>query len=254
MKMVDEKVRSEKMYRVGYLPGIEKYAMACVVAGIAWYDRFFEITKEEYNSFGSEELDQLAKELSYQGSKSQRFLFSEKNEENTKDRLAFRKKAQDENLIDFKPTLFGKVMGYLLVLCGLIALASGTSLLMDDTIGLFYKIAGILELPLGIYAVALGLGYAHVRVMVEDNKMTIRRIFKKTVVLDVEDIFTYSNAVSWDGVESHRYNAIVISNGPFILTIRTKEACYKIKYGKMFMSGYDELISYLDEKVGVIDE
>ena len=40
MRMTDEKVRNEKLYCVGYLPEIEKYAIACVVPGIAWYNRF----------------------------------------------------------------------------------------------------------------------------------------------------------------------------------------------------------------------
>lgn len=94
MKMIDEKVRSEKLYRVGYLPGIEKYAMACVVPWISWYDRYFEISEAEYNSFGLEDLDKLATELCNRGNSSPRFLFSDKNEENNEEQRALREKAE----------------------------------------------------------------------------------------------------------------------------------------------------------------
>ena len=96
MKMTSEKIRSEKLYRVGYLPGIDKYAIACVVTWVAWYDRFFEISEEEYNFFGTEELDKLALELNQQGSSSPRFLFSDKDEENNASQRATRKRAKGQ--------------------------------------------------------------------------------------------------------------------------------------------------------------
>lgn len=85
MKLKNEKIRNEKLYRVGYIPSIAKCVMACIVTGIVWYDEYFEISEEEYNSFGTDRLDKLALELRNQGSGSPRFLFSDKNEENTND-------------------------------------------------------------------------------------------------------------------------------------------------------------------------
>ena len=82
MKLQNELVRSEKLYRVGYMPNLDKYVMACVVPWVAWYDRYYEVSKEEYDSFGSEALDKLALELNAKGVKSDRFLFSDKKEEN----------------------------------------------------------------------------------------------------------------------------------------------------------------------------
>ena len=82
MKLQNELVRSEKLYRVGYMPDLDKYVMACVVPWVAWYDRYYEVSKEEYDSFGSEALDKLALELNAKGVKSDRFLFSDKKEEN----------------------------------------------------------------------------------------------------------------------------------------------------------------------------
>ena len=92
MKLEKEKIRNEKLYRVGYISSIGKYVMACVVTWVAWYDEYFEIAKEEYNSFGTERLDELANELRNQGSGSSRFLFSDKNEENTKEQQKLRDK------------------------------------------------------------------------------------------------------------------------------------------------------------------
>ncbi len=92
MKLDKEKIRNEKLYRVGYIPSIDKYVMACVVTRVAWYDEYFEMTKEEYNSFGTESLDELANALRNQGSGSPRFLFSDKNEENTKEQQKLRDK------------------------------------------------------------------------------------------------------------------------------------------------------------------
>ena len=82
MKLQNELVRSEKLYRVGYMPDVDKYVIACVVPWVAWYDRYYEISKEEYDSFGSEELDKLAIELNTKGVKSDRFILSDKKEEN----------------------------------------------------------------------------------------------------------------------------------------------------------------------------
>lgn len=91
MKLEMEKVRSEKYYSVGYMPGIGKYVLACVVTWIAWYNQYYEITEKEYDSFGSKQLDELAETLHKQGIHSARFLFSDKNEENTKEQLELRK-------------------------------------------------------------------------------------------------------------------------------------------------------------------
>ncbi len=56
MKLQNEKVRSDKLYRVVYMPDVDKYVMACVVPLVA-----------EFNA---------------KGTKSDRFFFSDKKEEN----------------------------------------------------------------------------------------------------------------------------------------------------------------------------
>lgn len=50
----------------------------------------FEITKEEYDSFDTVELDDLAETLREEGIYSGRFLFSDKNEENDLEHLRLR--------------------------------------------------------------------------------------------------------------------------------------------------------------------
>lgn len=89
-----EKVRSEKYYSVGYNSKLNKYMLAVVVTWIAWYERYFEITEEEYNMFGSDELDAIADSCHRGGPGSQRFLFSVKNEENSAEQLILRDKAK----------------------------------------------------------------------------------------------------------------------------------------------------------------
>ena len=89
-----ERIRSEKYYFVGYNSKIDKYLLADVVAWVAWYERYFEISKDEYEMFGSDELDALAERLHKEGTSSDRFLFSVKNEENTSMQLEMRGRAQ----------------------------------------------------------------------------------------------------------------------------------------------------------------
>ncbi len=92
MHLENEKVNRDKYYFIGYSPELDKYVLACAVAWIAWFNRYYEISEEEFNSFGSAELDDLADTLYKQGSNSERFLFSEKKEENNKEQLELRDK------------------------------------------------------------------------------------------------------------------------------------------------------------------
>ncbi len=92
MHLENEKVNRDKYYFIGYSPELDKYVLACAVAWIAWFNRYYEISEEEFNSFGSAELDDLADTLYKQGSNSERFLFSETKEENNKEQLELRDK------------------------------------------------------------------------------------------------------------------------------------------------------------------
>ena len=89
-----ERVRSEKYYSVGYNSKIKKYLLADVIPWIAWYERYFEISEYEYEMFGSDELDSIAERAREEGTTSVRFLFSEKNEENTEKQLEMRHRAK----------------------------------------------------------------------------------------------------------------------------------------------------------------
>lgn len=83
-----EKVNREHYYFVGYSPELDKYILACVITWVAWYHRYYEIAEEEYQAFGTARLDALADALYKQGCHSERFLFSEKKEENDAKQLA----------------------------------------------------------------------------------------------------------------------------------------------------------------------
>ena len=56
MKLVNEKVRSEKLYSVGFSKEFDSYVMSIVVPWVAWYNRYYRITKEEYEAFSTDEL------------------------------------------------------------------------------------------------------------------------------------------------------------------------------------------------------
>jgi hypothetical protein len=49
MVLENEKVRSEKLYCVGYLKTLGKYILSQTVPASAWYNRYYEITKESQN-------------------------------------------------------------------------------------------------------------------------------------------------------------------------------------------------------------
>ena len=83
MNIQNEKVNTKLLYSVGYVPEVDKYILSCVVTWVAWYNRYYEITKEEYEAFGTERLDQLASRFRELECKSDRFLFSDRDEENT---------------------------------------------------------------------------------------------------------------------------------------------------------------------------
>ena len=87
MQLENEKVNRDKYYSIGYSTELDKYVLACVVTWIAWYNRYYEISEEEYDSFGSAKLDELADTLLKQGCNSKRFLFSDKKEENAQKQL-----------------------------------------------------------------------------------------------------------------------------------------------------------------------
>lgn len=79
-----EKVRSERLYAVGYDETKHRYLLEIIVPVGAWYSQYYLISEEEYNWYDSkiECLDLLAKECFENGIYSNRFVFSEKSTEN----------------------------------------------------------------------------------------------------------------------------------------------------------------------------
>ena len=93
MVLENEKVRSEKLYCVGYLKNLGKYILSQTVPASAWYNRYYEITKEQYDSFGSESLDEFANECLY-FKHEDKFLFSDLISENNDYNKSLRLKAK----------------------------------------------------------------------------------------------------------------------------------------------------------------
>lgn len=79
-----QKTRSSKYYCIGYSKTLQKYILSSVVKWIAWYNRYFEISEEEYNYSKDklELLDEIAGECSKQGLESGRYLCSDREDEN----------------------------------------------------------------------------------------------------------------------------------------------------------------------------
>ena len=78
-KLVREKVNIQQYYSVGYSTGLQKYVMAICIPWVSYYNDYYEITEEEYNKFGTKELDDLSHSLVNQTSSSPRFLYSERS-------------------------------------------------------------------------------------------------------------------------------------------------------------------------------
>lgn len=92
----NQKVRTEKLYTVGYNPIIGEYVMSVVITWVIWFHRYYKITKDEYNlaETNPEALDAIAKQFLKEESKSERFLCSDGPKENNE--------AQDELLKKLK--------------------------------------------------------------------------------------------------------------------------------------------------------
>jgi hypothetical protein len=86
MKFVSTFVNSDKLYSVGIDEESGKFCMAVVVTWIAWYTRYFELTRQEYDLHGKDikKLNEIAASfLRHTNPKdSDRFLCSEMKSEN----------------------------------------------------------------------------------------------------------------------------------------------------------------------------
>ena len=82
MRFEKEIVNSQKLYSIGYCSRLDKYILSEVVTWVAWYNRYYEITEDEYNFYGTYEFEELVASIRKEGTASSRFLFSDKKEEN----------------------------------------------------------------------------------------------------------------------------------------------------------------------------
>lgn len=84
MKLEHEKVRNQKLYLVGYDKENDRYVLSVVITWIAWYHRYYLISKEEYEWYDTalEKLDLLADECLRAETCSERFIRSDRKEEN----------------------------------------------------------------------------------------------------------------------------------------------------------------------------
>lgn len=84
MKLKNEKVRNKKLYCVGYDEEHNRYILEIVITWMAWYNRYYLISKEEYEWFDTdiEKLDSLAEDCCQTGPCGGRFLYSDKRDEN----------------------------------------------------------------------------------------------------------------------------------------------------------------------------
>lgn len=90
MRLTDRRVRTDKWYTVGWSPVLEKYVLAITVGWLANYERYYEISREEYEQMLTEPqaLDESAQQLFAAVNNSERFICSEKSDENTAEQNA----------------------------------------------------------------------------------------------------------------------------------------------------------------------
>lgn len=97
MKLLNEKVNSKKLYRIGYCKNIDKYILACCVAGSVYYDMYYEISEKEFDGYDENpsELDQLVDSIRKNNYKSNRFLFSDLIKDNSDEQLELMRMAKN---------------------------------------------------------------------------------------------------------------------------------------------------------------
>ena len=80
----DIKVDKDRYYTIGYCPYLKRYILAITITWVAWYERYYSISEDEYKWFDSDidKLNYLVDELYHSGVSSSRFMFSERNIEN----------------------------------------------------------------------------------------------------------------------------------------------------------------------------
>lgn len=82
MQLIGEKVK-KGCYSVGYYPTLRIYVLSYVVDYKVPYKRYYEITKEDYDSFGRNcILDLRAEKFKRMGVFSNKFVYSQRRTEN----------------------------------------------------------------------------------------------------------------------------------------------------------------------------
>ena len=98
MKLENNKVNSRKLYSISYCRNIDKYILECCVPGSAYYDMYYEISKEEFDRYeeDSSELDKLVDYIRRNNYKSDRLLFSDLSKDNSIEQAELMKKAKQK--------------------------------------------------------------------------------------------------------------------------------------------------------------
>lgn len=85
MRLEKRRVRTERWYTIGYSLVLGGYVLAVTVGWLGNYDRYYSVSEEEYllGYSAPEKLDELADSLFRAANSSDRFICSEKADENT---------------------------------------------------------------------------------------------------------------------------------------------------------------------------
>ena len=89
MKFISEKVNRDYIFSLGKDVVRDEYIMAIIIPWIAWYEQYFNISKEEFDLYDENltEFMNIFNECKRLGTKSTRFLCSEQVKENTLQQL-----------------------------------------------------------------------------------------------------------------------------------------------------------------------
>ena len=85
MKLVNEKIKTDEFYSVGYHSCVKQYIMVITISHWFWFERYYLINRDEYLWFENapQKLSTLAADCYKEGIKHQRFYCSELTSENT---------------------------------------------------------------------------------------------------------------------------------------------------------------------------
>ena len=147
-------------------------------------------------------------------------------------------KEKEEMKIKFSPSIIGFIMSIFIVFMGICCFAGYVIMVTEASESKLLFCVGIIGFPLAIFMIFDGFSYMFVKILISNNKITIKRFLRKTVLLDKSKVIYFTDLVALD---SGRKGDVRL------ITIFTKDNNYKIKYNRGLVKNEKELLDSLKE-------